>query len=148
ARAVRIIGVTSIFRLVVVARPLVKDGYSVGDSRAALLAEAQVQQEEAEVVKQRRLFRRMDSLWYRIWAGRAGRAFFRLAGIGLKVTGRPALPSVERTDVVLGRSALSAYEALPEGERRQARDLPGVLARLAVGGEALWARGAPGDAVT
>src|SRR5207245_1534926 len=148
ARAVRIIGVTSIFRLVVVARPLVKDGYAFGDIRAALLAEAQVQQEEAEVVKQRRLFRRMDSLWYRIWAGRAGRAFFRLAGIGLKVTGRPALPSVERTELVLGRSALAVYNALPAGERRQARDLPGVLERLETGAEALRAKRDTGESLT
>src|SRR2546427_9808045 len=147
-RGAGIIGAILIFQLVVVARRLLKDGYAFGDIRAALLAEAQVQQEEAEVVKQRRLFRRMDSLWYRIWAGRAGRAFFRLAGIGLKVTGRPALPSVERTELVLGRSALSAYEALPKGERRQARDLPGVLERLETGAEALRARGDTGESLT
>src|SRR5204863_8788426 len=110
--------------LVVVARRLLKDGYAFGDIRAALLAHAQVQQEEAEVSKQRRLFRRLDSLWYRVWAGRAGRSFFRLAGVGLKATARPALPSVERTEPVLGRSALSADKALPEGERRQARARP------------------------
>src|SRR2546430_7319220 len=114
-------------------RRLLKDGYAFGDIRAALLAEAQVQQEEAEVIKQRRLFRRLDSLWYRVWAGRAGRSFFRLAGVGLKATARPALPSVERTELVLGRSALSAYKALPEGERRQAPDLPGVVGRLETG---------------
>src|SRR5438445_6767800 len=147
-RGAGIIGAILIFQLVVVARRLLKDGYAFGDIRAALLAEAQVQQEEAEVVKQRRLFRRMDSLWYRIWAGRAGRAFFRLAGLGRKATTRPALPSIERTELVLGRSALSAYEALPEGERRQARDLPGVLERLETGAEALRARGDTGESLT
>src|SRR5437879_7060217 len=95
-----VIGAILLVQLVLVARRLLKDGYAFGDIRAALLAEAPVEQEEAEVVKQRRLFRRMDSLWYRIWAGRAGRAFFRLAGIGLKVTGRPAVPSVERPERV------------------------------------------------
>src|SRR5207244_3641953 len=143
-----VIGAILIFQLVLVARRLLKDGYSFGDIRAALLAEAQVQQEEAEVIKQRRLFRRLDSLWYRVWAGRAGRSFFRLAGVGLKATARPALPSVERTELVLGRSALSAYKALPEGERRQARDLPGVVGRLETGAEALRGRGDTGESLT
>src|SRR5439155_5062598 len=61
-RGAGIIGAIRIFQLVVVARRLLKDGYAFGDIRAALLAEAQVQQEEAEVVKQRRLFRRRASL--------------------------------------------------------------------------------------
>jgi len=143
-----VIGAILVFQLVVVARRLLKDGYAFGDIRAALLAEAQVQQEEAEVIKQRRLFRRLDSLWYRVWAGRAGRSFFRLAGVGLKATARPALPSVERTELVLGRSALSAYKALPEGERRQARELPGLLERLETGAEALRARGDTGESLT
>jgi len=143
-----IIGAILIFQLVVVARRLLKDGYAFGDIRAALLAEAQVQQEEAEVIKQRRWFRRLDSLWYRIWAGRAGRSFFWLAGLGLKAPARRALPSVERTELVLGRSALSAYKALPDGERRQAGDLPAVLKRLETGAEALRARGDTGESLT
>jgi protein kinase-like protein len=143
-----IIGAILLFQLVVVARRLLKDGYTFGDIRAALLAERQVQQEEAEVIKQRRLFRRLDSLWYRIWAGRGGRSFFKLAGLGLKAPARPALPSVERTELVLGRSALSAYKALPEGERRQARDLPSVVERLETGTEALRARGDTGESLT
>jgi protein kinase-like protein len=143
-----IIGAILLIQLVVVARRLLKDGFAFGDIRAALLAESQVQQEEAEVTKQRSLFRKLDSLWYRIWAGRAGRAFFRLAGIGLKPTARPALPSVERTELVLGRSALSAYHALPDAERRQARDLPAVVERLETGAEALRARGDTGESLT
>src|SRR3989454_3519601 len=62
-RGAGVIGAILIFQLVVVARRLLKDGYAFGDIRAALLAEAQVQQEEAEVIKQRSLFRRLDSLW-------------------------------------------------------------------------------------
>ncbi|PYO97507.1 MAG: hypothetical protein DMD60_06655 [Gemmatimonadetes bacterium] len=147
-RGTGIIGAILIFQLVVVARRLLKDGYAFGDIRAALLAEAQVQQEEAEVIKQRRWFRRLDSLWYRVWAGRAGRSFFWLAGIGLKASARRALPSVERTELVLGRSALSAYKALPDGERRQARDLPAVLKRLETGAEALRASGDTGESLT
>src|SRR5437773_3905669 len=143
-----IIGAILVFQLVVVARRLLKDGYTFGDIRAALLAERQVQQEEAEVVKRRRWWLRLDSLWYRIWAGRAGRAFFWLAGRGLKATARAALPSVERTELVLGRSALSAYQALPDAERRQTRDLPAVIERLETGAEALRARGDTGESLT
>src|SRR5437870_3864010 len=143
-----VIGAILIFQLVVVARRLLKDGYAFGDIRAALPAEAQVQQEEAEVVKQRRLFRRLDTLWYRLWAGRVGRWFFCLAGIGLKATTRPALPSIERTELVLGRSALSTYRALPEAERRQAPDLPQVIQRLEAGAEALRAGGDTGRRLT
>jgi protein kinase-like protein len=143
-----IIGAILLFQLVVVARRLLKDGFAFGDIRAALLAERQVQQEEAEVTKQRSWFRKLDSLWYRIWAGRAGRTFFRLAGLGLKATARPALPSVEPTELVLGRSALSAYQALPDAERRQARDLPAVVERLETRAEALRARGDTGESLT
>ncbi|HJS44491.1 MAG TPA: serine/threonine-protein kinase, partial [Gemmatimonadales bacterium] len=143
-----IIGAILIFQLVVVARRLLKDGYTFGDIRAALLAERQVQLEEAEVTKQRSWFRKLDSLWYRIWAGRAGGAFFRLAGLGLKATARPALPSVEPTELLLAHSALAAYQALPDAERRQARDLPGVIERLETGAVALRARGDTGESLT
>jgi len=143
-----IIGAILLFQLVVVARRLLRDGYTFGDIRAALLAERQVQLEEDEVIKRRRWFLRLDALWYRVWAGKAGRGFFWLAGLGLKTTARPALPSAERTELVLGRSALAAYKALPEGERRQARDLPGVLERLETGAEALRARGDTGESLT
>src|SRR5438876_112829 len=147
-RGMGIIGAILLFQLVVVARRLLKDGYTFGDIRAALLAERQVQQEEDEVIKRRRWFLRLDSLWYRIWAGRAGRSFFWLAGWGLKATARAALPSVERTELVLGRSALSAYQALPDAEQRQARDLPAVVERLETGAEALRARGDTGESLT
>src|SRR2546425_6993758 len=134
-RGMGIIGAILLFQLVVVARRLLKDGYTFDDIRAALLAERQVQQEEDEVIKRRRWFLRLDSLWYRIWAGRAGRSFFLLPGVGLKATARPPLPPVERTELVLRRSALPAYKALPEGERRQARDPPAALERLETGAE-------------
>ncbi len=147
-RGMGLIGAILVFQLVVVARRLLKDGYTFDDIRAALLAERQVQQEEDEVIKRRRWFLRLDSLWYRIWAGRAGRSFFWLAGRGLKVTARAALPSVEPTEMVLGRSALAAYKALPDSDRQQARDLPAVLERLETGAEALRARGDTGESLT
>ncbi len=143
-----VIGLVLLFQLVVVARRLLKDGYAFGDIRAALLAEAQVQAEEAEVVKQRRWFRRLDTLWYRLWAGPVGRAFFRAAGLRLKMPTRPSVASVERTELLLGRSALSAYNALPAAERRQAPDVPRVLERLEAGAEALRAKGDTGERLT
>ncbi|HWC75216.1 MAG TPA: serine/threonine-protein kinase [Gemmatimonadales bacterium] len=147
-QGVGLIGTILIVQLVIVARRLLKDGYTFDDIRAALLAERQVQQEEAEVVKRRRWFRWLDSLWYKVWAGKVGRVFFRLAGLGLKKAERPALPSVERTELVLGRSALAAYKALPEADRHQARDLPEVVERLETGTETLRARGDTGESLT
>src|SRR2546425_69245 len=89
-----IIGAILIFQLVAVARRLLKDGYTFDDIRAALLAERQVQLEEDEVIKRRRWFLRLDSLWDRIWAGRGGRSFFLLAGWGLQATARAGPPSL------------------------------------------------------
>ena len=140
-----VIGVFLIIQLVIVARRLMKQGYAYDDIRAALLAEAQVQAEEAEVLKQRSWLRRLDSLWYRLWAGRVGRTFFRLAGYRLKQPEHTLLPSVEPTEHLLGRSALSIYEALPVSERRLAPDLPGVVERLEADAEALRAHGDTGE---
>ena len=143
-----LIGIILLFQLVVVARRLLRDGYAFEDIRGALLAEAQVQAEEADVIKQRRWLRRLNSLWYRIWAGRAGRSFFRVAGIGLKPSVRPALAGIEHTELLLGRSALNAYNALPDAARHQVPDVPVVLQRLEAGAEALRARGDTGERLT
>jgi hypothetical protein len=140
-----IVGIVLIIQLVAVARRLLREGYAFEDIRTALLAEAQVQQEEAEVIQQRRWVRRLDSLWHRLWAGRFGRAFFRLAGIGLHPPARPAIASADPTELVLGRSALAAYEALPAAEREQMRDVPAVVQRLEREAEALRARGETGE---
>src|SRR3989454_5662171 len=96
-RGTGLIGAILLFQLVVVARRLLKDGYTFGDIRAALLAERQRQPEEDEVIKRRRWGLALGPLWYPIWARKARRAFFWLAGLGLKATARPALPSAERT---------------------------------------------------
>ncbi|MBI3981644.1 MAG: serine/threonine protein kinase [Gemmatimonadetes bacterium] len=143
-----IIGFILVTQLVVVARRLLKDGYGFGDIRAALLAEAQVQEEEAEVIKQRRWLRRLDTLWYRLWAGRMGRWFFRVAGIGLHAPTRAPLAAVEPTESLLGRSALSVYNALPDATRHQVPGVPQALEHLEAGAEALRARGDTGDRLT
>jgi serine/threonine-protein kinase len=143
-----VIGIILLCQLMFVARRLLKDGYAFSDIRAALLAEAQVQAEEAEVIKQRRWLRRLDTLWYKLWAGRVGRAFFKVAGWRLKAPARLATASVERTELVLERSALAAYNALPRAERREMSDVPGMLDRLEAGAEALRAKGDTGERLT
>ncbi len=143
-----IISMILVFQLISVARRLLKEGYAFVDIRAALLAEAQVQEEEAEVIQQRRWIRRLDTLWYRLWAGRMGRWFFRAAGIGIAAPVRPALAGVEPTEMVLGRSALSAWDALPDGTRRQVPGVPDALERLEADAEALRAQGNTGERLT
>ena len=77
-----IVGTILIIQLVLVARRLLREGYAFEDIRTALLAEAQIQKEEADVLQQRRWLRRIDTLWHRLWAGRFGCWFFRVAGAG------------------------------------------------------------------
>jgi hypothetical protein len=140
-----IIGMILIIQLVIVARRLLREGYAFADIRTALLAEAQVQREEADELQQRRWTRRLGNVWHRLWAGGFGRLFFRVAGAGLKAPARRAIASADATEVVLGRSALAAYEALAEAERDQVRDVPAVVERLEKEAEALRARGQTGE---
>jgi len=140
-----LIGTILIFQLVVVARRLLREGYAFEDIRAALLAEAQIQQEEAEVTHERRWIRRLNQLWHRLWAGKWGRRFFRVAGMGIKPPERHAIASADATELVLGRSALAAYNALPAAEREQAKDVPAVVERLEREAEALRAQGETGE---
>ncbi len=143
-------GMTLVLGLVLVqlgiaARKLLLEDYSFDDIRVALLAEAQVQDEEAEAVGQRRFIRKVYGAWHRIWAGRFGRRFFKIAGYGLKPPARPALPSADRTEVVLGRSVAELYEALPPEERRQFSEVPQVIRRLERDAESLRRRGDQGE---
>jgi serine/threonine-protein kinase len=140
-----IIATVLVIQLVNVARRLLRNGYAFEDIRTALLAEAQVQREEADEIQQRRWIRRLDTLWHRLWAGRFGRFFFRVAGTGLKVPERRAIASADATELVLGRSVLAVYEALPEADRSKVRDVPAVVERLEKEAEALRARGQTGE---
>jgi serine/threonine-protein kinase len=143
-----IIGTILLFQLVIVARRLLRDGYAFDDIRTALLAEAQVQAEEAEAVKQGRFIRRLNGLWHRVWAGRFGRWFFRVAGVGISPPDRPAVPSADRTELVLGRSVAEAYGALSREQRDAAPGLPAVVERLEARAARLRARGESGPALT
>jgi serine/threonine-protein kinase len=143
-----IIGTILLVQLVIVARRLLRDGYAFDDIRAALLAEAQMQAEEADVIRQRRFTRRLNTLWHRLWAGRVGRLFFRVAGYRLKPPERPAVPSADPTELVLGRSALLAYDALPDAVRQRALGVPDAVEQLEREAEALRARGGAGERLT
>jgi len=140
-----LIGSILIIQLVIVARRLLREGYAFEDIRGALLAEAQIQAEEAEVAKQGRWTRRLNNLWHRLWAGKWGRRFFRIAGIGIRPPERHAMASADATELVLGRSALAAYNALPPAEQQQVKDVPEVIERLEKEAEALRARGETGE---
>ena len=133
-----------IIQLIAVARRLLREGYSFDDIRQALLAEAEVQQEEADAVQQRRWLRRMGGLWHRLWAGRFGRWFFKVAGRGIKPPAKPALPSSDRTELVLGRATVDLFRALPEDHRSQLGDVPNVIHGLESRAERFRAEGETG----
>ena len=143
-----IIGSILLVQLIIVARRLLREGYSFADIRTALLAEAEMQHEEAEVARQGKWIRRLNGLWQRVWAGRFGRWFFKVAGAGIKPPERPALPSADRTELVLGRSVGEAYDLLTREQRSAARDLPDVVSRLEVRAAGLRARGNSGPELT
>src|ERR1051325_10158018 len=136
-----LIGMVLLFQLLSVARRLLREGYAFEDIRAALIAEAHVQQEEADETRQGSWTRKLNTLWHRIWAGRAGRWFFRVAAIRLKGTGKHAVVAADATELVLGRSVIAAYHALDRGTRGQRRELREVVERLEREAELLRARG-------
>jgi len=143
-----IIGSILIFQLVLLARRLLREGYAFDDIREALLAEARVQDEESEVILKRRWIRRLESLWHRVWAGRFGRWFFGVAGVGIKPPEKPALPSNDATEFVLGRAVVHVYDALPPADRKRLGDVPEVVHQLERQAAKLRARRATGEQLT
>lgn len=143
-----LIGTILVIQLVAVARRLLREGYAFSDIRAALLAEARVQEEEADAVLQRRWLRRLDGLWHRLWAGKFGRWFFRVAGTGIEPPARPAMPSADPTEVVLGRTAVDLYEDLSPAHRAQFGAVPQVVHRLERRAERLRQLGETGEPLT
>ncbi len=140
-----VIGTVLLIQLVIVARRLLREGYAFEDIRTALLAEAQVQHEEADEMRSGKWIRRLNNLWHRIWAGRFGGLFFRVAGYRLKVPERRAIASVDATELVLGRSVLAVFAALPDAERKQVPDVPQVVEQLEKEAEALRAANMTGE---
>jgi len=140
-----IIGTVLLIQLVIVARRLLREGYAFEDIRTALLAEAQVQREEADEMRSGKWIRRLNDVWHRIWAGRFGRLFFRVAGYRLKVPERRAIASADATELVLGRSVMAVFAALPEAERKQVPDVPQVVEQLEKEAELLRAANQTGE---
>ncbi len=125
-----IVGTILIVQLVLVARRLLREGYSFNDIRAALLVEARVQEEEAEAILKGRWLRKLDGMWHRLWAGRFGRWFFKVAGTGVRPRDHAAQPSTDATEFVLGRSTIDAFRALPDVDRTGMPDVPRVIESL------------------
>ena len=128
-------------QLVAGARRLLRTGYAFDDIRAALLGEAQALEEEAEAAGSGKMMRRINGLWNRLWAGKIGRFFFRVAGTGLKQPKRHAVPSAAPTELVLGRAATALYEQLPSDIRRRMPEIPDVIQRLERDAERMRQRG-------
>ena len=143
-----IVGLILIIQLVLVARRLLREGYAFEDIRAALIAEAEVQEEEATVTTKRRWLKRMNTMWHRLWAGRFGKWFFGVAGKGVKPPERPAHPSNEATELFLGRAAVDLFNELLAADRSQVGDVPQVVERLENHAERLRGRENTGDQLT
>jgi serine/threonine-protein kinase len=145
---VNLISLAIIVQLVSSARRLLKEGYTFDDIRAALQGEARLQEEESEAIQERRLMRRLTGLWHRLWAGRFGRFFFRMAGVGLKKPTRRALPGVEPTELALGRAATDVFDALPAGTQQQLGGVRQAIQLLEERAESLRAGGDTGARLT
>ncbi len=130
------------------ARRLLRHGYTFDDIRAALLAEARAQDEEAEAVQSKKWIRRISGAWHRIWASKFGRFFFKVSGMGLREPERPVLPSSDATELVLGRAATEIYDGLPTDVRHRLGNVTGVIGRLEEDAEELRKRGDTGERLT
>jgi serine/threonine-protein kinase len=143
-----LIGSILIFQLGLLARKLLREGYSFEDIREALMAEARVQDEEAEVIIRRKWLRRLESIWHRLWAGGFGRWFFRVAGTGIAPPKQRVLPSADATELVLGRAAADVFHTLAPDHQRRLGDVPRVIHRLEQNAERLRERGETGENLT
>jgi eukaryotic-like serine/threonine-protein kinase len=143
-----LLGTILIIQLIRLARRLLREGYSFNDIRAALLSEAQIQEEEADVVDKARWMRRLDSMWHRLWAGRFGRWFFKVSGTGIHPPAYPVIASADATEMVMGRAAVDLYEALPAPDRTRVGDVPRVVRRLEDRVERMRAEGRTGEEFT
>jgi serine/threonine-protein kinase len=137
--------IATIAQLVGVARRLLRTGYTFNDIREALLAEARVQEEEADATQEGKFARRVNGFWNRVWAGWFGRTFFKVAGVGVRPPKRKALPSADATELVLGRAATDVFNSLPAEVRGKLPDAPRVIERLEHRAEDLRQRGGAGD---
>lgn len=83
-------------------------------------------------------------MWYKLWSGKGGRWFFKMAGLGLTPPEHAVVPSTDHTELVLGRQVTQVFEQLPREQRDRVPELPAVVERLEGRAEALRARGRTG----
>jgi hypothetical protein len=130
------------------ARRLLREGYTFEDIRAALLAESQLHREESEAIQERKIMRWVMSLWLRVWAGKFGRTFFRVAGTGLKKPKQRAVVGAEPTEFAIGRAATEAFDALPAAQRKKLGGVREAIGLLEERAEVLRAGGDTGARLT
>jgi hypothetical protein len=66
----------------------------------------------------------------RLWGGRVGRWFFRIAGLGVQRRASPDTAMEHRTEVALGMSARALFDRLPPVTRRELPELVGLVEGL------------------
>jgi serine/threonine-protein kinase len=72
----------------------------------------------------------LKGLRVRLWGGRLGEWFTRIAGLGMDRKALPAASAHRPTEIAIGIAASSLYEALPKETRKGLPDLPDVLRKL------------------
>jgi hypothetical protein len=72
----------------------------------------------------------LKSLKLRIWGGRLGEWFTRLASLGMDRKALPAASAHRPTEIAIGIAASALFEALPKETRKGLPGLPDVLRRL------------------
>jgi serine/threonine-protein kinase len=66
----------------------------------------------------------------KFWKSKLGRWFEKLSRFGLKKRSVPAELTYRPTEMAIGLAADSLFESLPKEQRRELKELPGVLERL------------------
>ena len=81
-----------------------------------------------------------NGLQSRVWNGRLGEWFARLARLGMRRTALPPAAGHRPTEIAIGVAADALFAALPKQTRKQLQDLPGMIRRLEADAQALRAR--------
>jgi serine/threonine-protein kinase len=72
----------------------------------------------------------LKSLRVRVWGGRLGEWFTRIASLGMNRKALPASSAHRPTEIAIGIAASALFEALPKDVRKGLPDLPDVLRKL------------------
>jgi serine/threonine-protein kinase len=79
----------------------------------------------------------LKSLRVRVWGGRLGDWFTRIASLGMDRKALPATSAHRPTEIAIGIAASALFEALPKETRKGLPDLPDVLRRLEADAQAM-----------